>query len=127
MIRNYELEQITDNFGEVINHKPINFTLFKKKSIEFEDYLLKNPNTLKTFKEHHLFVYKNTINNTQIYQCYWCNVSVKVDYDTLPRKNNLELDSCITVNDYNHYMYYQIDKNKNVYMSCLKCNKNSLI
>ena len=125
IIRNYELEQITDNFGEVINHKPINFTLFKKKSLEFDDYLLNNSNTLKTFKEHHLFVYKNTINNTQIYQCYWCNVSVKVDYDNLPRKQNMELDSCITANDYNHYMYYQIDKNKNVYMTCLKCNKNS--
>ena len=29
LIRNYELEQITDNFGEIINHKPINFKLFK--------------------------------------------------------------------------------------------------
>ena len=56
--RNYELEQITDNFGEIIDHKPINFTLFKKKSLEFEEYLFNNSNTLKTFKDHHLFIYK---------------------------------------------------------------------
>ncbi len=126
-IRNYELEQITDNFGEIINHKPINFKLFKKKSLELDEYLLNNSNTPKTFRDHHLFVYNTTVNNTQIYQCYWCNVSVKVQYDALPRKNNLELDKCLNSNDYNHYMYYQIDKNKNVYMTCLKCNKNSFI
>ena len=50
-----------------------------------------------------------------------------VQYDTLPRKNNLDLDYCLNSNDYNHYMYYKIDKNKNIYMTCLKCNKNSFI
>ena len=100
---------------------------FKKKSLELDEYLLNNSNTPKTFRDHHLFVYNTTVNNTQIYQCYWCNVSVKVQYDALPRKNNLELDKCLNSNDYIHYMYYQIDKNKNVYMTCLKCNKNSFI
>lgn len=127
LIRNYELEQITDNFGEVINHLPKNFKLLKKKTIEFDDYLFNNTSTLKTFKDHHLWIYKDTVNNNQVYQCYWCNLSVKVEYDGLPRKSNLELDRCLTVNDYNHYMYYNVDKNKNIYMTCLKCNKNSFI
>ena len=66
--------------------------MLKKKSLEFEDYLFNSSNILKTFKDHHLFTYKYTVNNTQIYECYWCNILVKVKYDALPKKNNLDLD-----------------------------------
>ena len=125
MVRVYEVITKYDDIGQPIAHEPINFKLFTKNTNEFEKYRFESINKLKTYKEHHLWIYVNTEKNTQIYKCYWCGIITKVKSESLPRKNNLELDYCRKVNDFNHYMYYELDNNKTVFQRCLKCNKKS--
>ena len=69
----------------------------------------------------------NTTYNTQNYKCYWCNKMISISFDALPKNKNGTLDFCFKNNDFNHYMYYQLDENKKVYMKCLKCDKINYI
>ena len=125
LTRVYEVVTKYDDTQQPKAHNPINFQIFDKNTVEFENYQFQSIEKLKTYKEHHLWVYNNTEGNTQIYKCYWCGIVTKVNNDSLPRKNNLELDYCRNVNDFNHYMYFKLDNNKTVFQRCLKCNKKS--
>ena len=125
LTRVYEVVTKYDDTQQPKAHDPINFKIFDKNTVEFKNYQFQSIEKLKTYKEHHLWVYNNTEGNTQIYKCYWCGIVTKVNNDSLPRKNNLELDYCRNVNDFNHYMYFKLDNNKTVFQRCLKCNKKS--
>ena len=124
-IRVYEVKQILDEFEQPISHYPTGFISLTKDSDTYRKYLEQNVNVLKTFREHHLWEYLKTEGNSQVYKCYWCSLYVRVDNQSLPRKNNLELDYCRTANDFNHYMYHGIDSNKTIFQKCLKCGKKS--
>ena len=131
-IRSYEAFPFTDENGEITSYGIDKFTLLTKDDNQYISYLQANNNKLKTFKEHHVWVYVGTEKNTQKYRCYWCNNTVEVKYKSLPRKYNDnvgefngDLDICMSHNDYNHYMYDLLDNNKTIYQQCLKCNKKS--
>lgn len=126
LIRCYELNQITKN-NEIINHTIKNYKSFVKFSPEYYSYIEKNVNVLKTFNDHHIWKYINTIGNNQIYACHFCNEQVQVQYKSLPRKSEYDttLLSCINNNDFNHYMHDLIDNNNTIYQKCLKCQKKS--
>lgn len=124
--RSYDVVNFTIN--NIKQNKIVGFRTFTS-SKKYYNYA-NNNKINQTNKNHHIWQYKETINNSQIYTCFWCNLEVKVKYDTLPRKyvnKKYVLDSCSNNNDYNHYMYYNLDNSKNVYLSCLKCNKNAYL
>lgn len=124
LIRVYGVIPIYKN-NNIFKHDISSINIYNKNSQQFRDYLFNNVNNKKTFREHHLWIYRNTIGNNQIYSCYWCKQEVKVKYKSLPRNSNMILLPCKFNNDYNHYMYDKIDNNKTVYQKCLKCEKES--
>ena len=81
----------------------------------------------KTFRDHHVWIYDGTVGNTQNYKCYWCEKTISIENQALPRKSNGVLDTCFHSNDYNHYMYQLSDSNKNIYLKCFKCDKEVYI
>ena len=123
VVRSYEIEPIIKNY-QTVNHKVTGFKQFVKDSPEFINYLDKSVNVKKTFRDHHLWKYVQTIGNTQIYECEWCKIQNTVTYESLPRNRNMNLLPCIG-RDSNHYMYYGIDNNKTVFQKCLKCDRKS--
>ena len=126
LIRCYELNQIKE-YEQVVKHTIKNFKSFTLNSPEYLSYINNNVNTLKTFNDHHIWKYTNTIGNSQIYTCYWCNQQVQVNYKSLPRRSEYDptLLTCMNKNDKNHYMYDLLDNNNSVYQKCIKCEKKS--
>jgi len=126
LIRCYELDQIK-NYGEVIRHNVKNYKSFIKNSPEYNTYINNNVNTLKTFNDHHIWKYTNTIGNSQIYTCHLCNEQVQINYKSLPRRSEYDLTllSCLHTNDFNHCMYDMLDNNNTIYQKCIKCQKKS--
>ncbi len=131
-IRSYEVFPFTDENGEITSYGIENFILLTKDDNKYNSYLQLNNDKLKTFKEHHIWIYTGTKENTQKYRCYWCKNEIEIKYKSLPRKYNDnvgefngDLDVCLGVKDYNHYMYDLLDNNKSIYQQCLKCGKKS--
>ena len=131
-IRSYEVDPILDDTGQIKEYFVNKFFLLRKDSSELNNYLQTNSNNNKTFKDHHVWIYRGTNGNNQLFRCYWCNKEVNVVNKSLPRKfndhvgeYNGDLDNCLGNDDYNHYMYSLVDNNNTVYQKCLKCDKKS--
>ena len=123
-VRSYEIYPIKKN-REIVSHEIKSFKQLNKLSPEYQDFLNNSVNIKKTFRDHHIWIYKETIGNNQIYYCHWCKQQASVAYNSLPRDDKMTLLSCMAYNDYNHYMYDMIDNNKTIYQKCLKCEKKS--
>lgn len=116
-----EKKKINNLFEYVIS----NFESFQIDSYEQELFLYNNYNKKRTFRDHHVWIYDSTSNNNQIYRCYWCEQYLVIQNQALPIKADGSLNNCYYSNDYNHNMYQKVDENKNVYLKCLKCNKEA--
>lgn len=123
-VRVYGIRPVTKGY-DTIRHDVTSFSIYDKQLPEYQAFLESSVNVKKTFRDHHLWTYKQTIGNNQIYSCYWCNQIAKVEYKSLPRDKQMNLLPCTSYNDYNHYMYDLIDNNKTIYQKCLKCEKKS--
>lgn len=128
--RSYIIKPVTINNTSLTiqpQYKINGFNKYILNSPEEKLYLSNYINSKKTFRDHHVWVYENTIENTQNYRCHWCKQVVSIENQALPRKSNGILDTCFHSNDYNHYMYQVADDNKNIYLKCLKCDKEVYI
>ena len=123
-VRVYGVRPINKGY-DTIRHDVTSYSIYNKQLPEYQAFLESSVNVKKTFRDHHLWTYKETIGNNQIYTCYWCNQIAKVEYKSLPRDKQMNLLPCTSYNDYNHYMYDLIDNNKTVYQKCIKCEKKS--
>ena len=124
-VRVYFASPVKDNYNIVMNYNITGFYSYERNTEQEIDFLKNNINNIKISKEHHLWYFEDTINNTNIYICHWCGKKIKVKYNSLPRTDDGEVDECTNINDKNHYMYDLIDNNNTAYNKCLKCEKIS--
>jgi len=93
-------------------------------------------NQIHSIKNNHLMLYYDTDikNKYMIYICFFCSKKSSHYCPQLITNNTLlkniysqySLGNCSKQDDFNHYMYEQLDDKQNVYYKCIKCNKTTL-